>query len=306
MTQHIPPKLGNPETPKRPKGILKNKSESYIAPPSETISPARDDPIPVSPEHHRELSDKEITLQNTLQNAGRRRSSSNARASVSRRTSSTAGLTPPGEEEINPSLRWDEANLYLNEQDRTATMKITEPKTPYAGRYDPEEDEAEMSMLDAQELVVDELDRVAASGSPPSQGHRHHNILHRRRSSKGAREDDIPGLDIGEPEEAIPAMHRRGSNDSATNRHIRSGSLKGEKVATVESLGSGHGEDVNVSAEEKEKHKRFEEMRKKHYEMSKIRPFLGHPENIDAMAEDEEEPPAMPQLPKGVNGSNFA
>lgn len=30
-------------------------------------------------------------------------------------------------------LKWDEANLYLTEQEKNATMKITEPKTPYQG-----------------------------------------------------------------------------------------------------------------------------------------------------------------------------
>lgn len=33
----------------------------------------------------------------------------------------------------NEHLKWDEANLYLTEQEKNATMKITEPKTPYQG-----------------------------------------------------------------------------------------------------------------------------------------------------------------------------
>jgi protein phosphatase inhibitor 2 len=33
----------------------------------------------------------------------------------------------------NDHLKWDEANLYLTEQEKAATMKITEPKTPYQG-----------------------------------------------------------------------------------------------------------------------------------------------------------------------------
>lgn len=34
-------------------------------------------------------------------------------------------------------LKWNEANLYLNEQEKSATMKIDEPKTPYEGGFNP-------------------------------------------------------------------------------------------------------------------------------------------------------------------------
>lgn len=37
-------------------------------------------------------------------------------------------------------LKWDEANLELNEEQKDSTMKIDEPKTPYI-RYDPETDQ---------------------------------------------------------------------------------------------------------------------------------------------------------------------
>ena len=50
-------------------------------------------------------------------------------------------------DETSPRLKWDEANLYLTEQQRDSTMKITEPKTPYAQRYDPSEDDEEVSAL---------------------------------------------------------------------------------------------------------------------------------------------------------------
>ena len=45
-------------------------------------------------------------------------------------------------------LKWDEANLYLTEQEKNSTMKIDEPKTPYAKHYDPADDEDEVRMLD--------------------------------------------------------------------------------------------------------------------------------------------------------------
>lgn len=35
-------------------------------------------------------------------------------------------------------LKWDEINLYKTEQEKAATMKIDEPKTPYEGGFNPE------------------------------------------------------------------------------------------------------------------------------------------------------------------------
>ncbi|KAL8748716.1 MAG: hypothetical protein Q9184_007130 [Pyrenodesmia sp. 2 TL-2023] len=204
------------------------------------------------------LSEKDIVLQNTLQNAGHRRNSSNPRASVSRRQSSNAGLNNSSSE-TNPEgrLKWDEANLYLAEQEKSATMKIDEPKTPYAKRYEPSaEEEEEMRMLDAEELKVDELDKVRASG----------------RSSM--REGDIPGLELGEPEEPF-AMD--GTEEGGGLSRISS--VKGEKQVVVDPVRDGghHGEEnVGLSAEEREKHRRFEMRRKQHYEMKDVKDLLGY------------------------------
>ncbi len=158
------------------------------------------------------------------------------------------------DEENNPRLKWDEANLYLTEQEKSSTMKIVEPKTPYAKRYDPDEDEAEMRTLDADDLMVDELDKAEG------------------RTSR-TKEDMIPGLDIGEPEEAIP--DQEGVENS---RMMGSGSLKGEKQVVVDPMvEDGHGElSFGESLEEREKHRRFEEMRKKHYEMKDVKGLLGY------------------------------
>jgi len=173
---------------------------------------------------------------------------------MSRRQSTNGGLITTAEDDNNPRLKWDEANLYLTEQEKSSTMKIDEPKTPYARRYDPDEDEAEMRTLDADDLVVDELDKVGGSKSR-------------------TREDEIPGLELGDPEEAI-----LDSNDGGS-RITRSGSLKGEKQVVVDpaedGLG-GHGEGTGLNAEEREKHRKFEEMRKKHYEMKDVKGLLGY------------------------------
>ena len=132
-------------------------------------------------------------------------------------------------------------------------MKIDEPKTPYAKRYDPSEDEDEMRTLDADDLVVDELDRYG-------------------RGKSRTKEDEIPGLELGEPEEVISDTHE------GDGRIMRSGSLKGEKQVVVDPSANdgGHGEYVGSSAEEREKHRHFEEMRKKHYEMKDIKGLLGY------------------------------
>ena len=208
--------------------------------------------------------DKDLTLQNTLQNAGHRRSSSAAaRATLARRRSSNSARPSSDDDdddENNPRLKWDEANLYLTEQEKSSTMKIDEPKTPYARRYNPDEDEAEgdtdAHQLDAQELVVDELDQYQVEHPPPAR--------------RGVRESEIPGLELGEPEEPTPetaaGVHR--SNSGREKTVVVDPATEGE---------GGHGEDEEgrLSREEKEKHRRFEEMRKKHYEMKEVKGLLG-------------------------------
>lgn len=198
-----------------------------------------------------ELSDKDITIQNTLQNAGPRRSSSATRPNGARRKSS---LSSSGQsiEDTNMRLKWDEANLYLTEQEKSATMKIDEPKTPYARHYDPTEDEEEIQALDAHDIMVDELD-----------------LEKRHKRSAGAKEDEIPGLSLGEPEEAYHEEY------------------EGKKAVHVRQ--PPQPEHVGLSKEEIEKHKKFEEMRKKHYEMKNVASMLGHPEDIDALDEDGDE-----------------
>jgi protein phosphatase inhibitor 2 len=149
-------------------------------------------------------------------------------------------------DENSPRLKWDEANLYLTEQQRDSTMKIDEPKTPFAKRYDPAEDEAEISQLNASELVVDELDEVNLK--------------------KAAKEDEIPSFDLGEPEMSAPLEH---SHTPDSEKRV---------VVDVDMEDDGmHGEEpANMSAEEREKHHHFEMMRRKHYEMRNVKDLLGY------------------------------
>lgn len=166
-----------------------------------------------------------------------------------------------------PRLQWDEANLYLTEQERGDKMKIDEPKTPYVRQYDPAEDEEEIAALDARELVVDELDAVndkrrsvdGGNGNGEASG----SAAGRRR-----KEDQIPDLDIGEPEESLPApapMQRQVSD--------------GEKRVVVDESGE-FGRDVEegeegMTIEERVKHREFERRRKMHYDMHNVKDILG-------------------------------
>lgn len=282
VSHHSPP----PANAKRPKGILKNPSfqrSPPVSPNGPVVSPMP--PLPVSPE--RRMSEKELTIENTKINAGHRRSSSAAgsRPAGSRRPSSrTPSLTDPNEEQ-DPRIKWDEANLYLTEQERTSTMKITEPKTPYAKHYDPSEDPS------------DEEDNAAHAGEGAS-----------RSGKRIGHEDDIPDMSLGEPEEAVPEIPADEVEMAHKKRkHRGSGSRVHVDDDTVED------ETVGLSEEEREKHRRFEEMRKKHYEMKGVANLLGHPEDLEKMADeeddDEEDVPAngnavppMPSLPTNING----
>jgi protein phosphatase inhibitor 2 len=198
----------------------------------------------------RELSEKELTLMNTEFNAGgHRRNSSNPRGSISRRQSGTSNRGDIHDEH-GMRLKWDEANLYLNEGQMGGRMKIDEPKTPYAGRYDPAEDEVEVSMLNAQEIAVDELE-----------------MEHAKHHSKKPRDSDIPGLDLGEPE-MDPKTRRESDGDKKV--------IVESDDMDVDGVGH-HGEErvEDMSVAEREKHKKFEEMRKRHYEMHNVKNLLG-------------------------------
>lgn len=199
------------------------------------------------------MSEREIVQMNTELNAGDhpRRNSSNPRSGLSRRQSSQSNSVTD-HEDGGQRLKWDEANLYLNEGQMGGRMKIDEPKTPYAGHYDPAEDDEEMSTLHAEDLNVDELDM--------------HKNKATTNGASSSRTSDIPGLDLGEPE-----------LDTTDRREI-----EGEKRVLVDSEdmdidGRRHGEEQpeDMTNAEREKHKKFEEMRKKHYEMKDVKSLLG-------------------------------
>lgn len=211
------------------------------------------------------MSGKEVTLANTQINAGHRRSSSSATRPPGSRRSSTHD--PDGQAESSQRLKWDEANLYLTEQERTSTMKITEPKTPYAKHYDPAEDPSD----DEGGMEGDSL---------------------RRKAPGPGGEDDIPGLSLGDPEEEIA--------EADLPTHARKPSEKTVHVDDQDATPSAEEELVGLSPEEREKHRQFEVARKKHYDMHNVADLLGNADSIpDDEEDDDQEVPPVPSLPNG-------
>ncbi|KAJ5647286.1 hypothetical protein N7490_003658 [Penicillium lividum] len=291
--QHMPAKAySSDNVHHRPKGILKNSRSFQHVSVAEMVSA----PAAIPPPLEESADTKELTLQNTLQNAGpRRRSSTSTQPGQTSRRQSEASMM---DEDNSPRLKWDEANLYLTEQERTAKMKIDEPKTPYAPHYDPTEDDEEMRLADAQDalidvqgVVVDELDNGKT--------------VHR----KGVSVDDIPDLELGEPEEAHHAGEPTQDPRVFRQRSMSNESTKSEKHVHVGTGANGDavpGDDDLITTEEaKEKHRLFENQRKRHYEMRNIKDLLSHPADLDEMDEDEAEPgpsPAMPHMPERFRG----
>lgn len=263
-----------PDAHERPRGILKNRS--LTSPP---VSPARP------------ASDKEVTIANTQYNAGHRRSPSAPKRTPSQRR------TPSFHDEQSQRLKWDEANLYLTEQERTSTMKITEPKTPFARGYDPLDDPS-----DDDEMMGD-----AGLGEPLTTA-----AAHRRAAAPG-REDDIPGLDIGDaPDGDHPSVEE--PPQYFTQRRA-SGDGKKHAELAVDDTGEGptpvDAEMVGMSPEAAEKHRKFEEMRKRHYEMRNAVQLLGHPEELPEEEDDDDDDdeggkaaPAVPAVPGQFQQTN--
>lgn len=150
-------------------------------------------------------------------------------------------------------------------------MKIDEPKTPYAPHYDPAEDEEEMRLAEAQEslinaqgVVVDELDKDKKPSSSSS-------------TSKKFSEDDIPDLELGEPEEELSHGTHLGADDRITRaRSLSNESHRSDKhvVVGANNANETNGDELLTPEQAKEKHAQFEKQRRKHYEMRNIKELL--------------------------------
>lgn len=168
----------------KPKSILKNAAQRHLSPdmkretpspgPSQTFS-QQSTSEPITTSINGDLFSPDTLHNNTSLNA--------ALGHHIAQQQTLAPQTPSTTSSTSPRLKWDEANLYLTEQQKSSTMKITEPKTPYTRRYDPSEDPSDDETGD--QMQVDHPDGEAGD-------------------SLMAGIDDIPGLDLGEPAEAVP------------------------------------------------------------------------------------------------------
>lgn len=256
-------------------GILKNSSsftgatQLPTSPEASAISP------PVLPADSPE--NKDITLQNTLQNAGRR-SSSARRTGGSGAGRRLSGSTFGGDknDDRSPHLKWDEANLYLAEQEKTAKMKIDEPKTPWAASYDPSQDERDEMEIEAQDLTLDAHDLVVDELDKNKKFEGHHGGHHHQQPKKPARDHEIPDFELGEPEENFSAAAGPSTGDSRIwrERSLSQNSNRSDKHVVVDNEEINHSDQLMTTEEAQEKHREFEERRKKHYEMKNIKDLL--------------------------------
>jgi len=91
--------------------------------------------------------------------------------------------------------------------------------------------------------------------------------------------------------------------------------LENDRIVTHTSLSRENSREKHVSVndsdealpgmptrEQQQKHKQFEEQRKRHYEMKNVKDMLGHPESMDDEDEDEDTPMSRPVPNRGING----
>ncbi|KAI8823079.1 uncharacterized protein EV422DRAFT_391237 [Fimicolochytrium jonesii] len=135
-------------------------------------------------------------------------------------------------------IKWDEDNLQMTEAAKSATMKITEPKTPYI-RYDSASDmvlgsTAAVPPMELTDALVDvekererEKDRNAERAQENANGA--HPVVVKRRVSVDEWDDD-------EPEETMTAEEREKHDKfeamRASHYNMRSALKEGRKMAT--------------------------------------------------------------------------
>lgn len=176
-------------------------------------------------------------------------------------------------------------------------MKITEPKTPFAKSYDPLEDPS-----DDDEIMGEGLGESVTGDTYFQTGPAQRSLR---------REESIPNLDLGEPEEGLPASRLSPQKEDGDHRHV---AVHVDNAAGLDD----DDETAGMSPEEREKHRRFEELRKKHYEMRNAVQLLGHPEVAEDDDDDDDDDddadraapsasnpvPPMPTIPAAYQPTN--
>lgn len=204
-----------------PRGILKNRDEHTPA-----------DPYGSTAAH---------TVQNAVHHASAGRGASSSVDGVSSSAGAESSGAGAGVGEAAARLKWDEANLYLTEQERSATMKITEPKTPYAPRYDPAEDASDLDAADLADLDDDDsgaLDDAAANaGAAGAAGAGGVNGT-RAKLPTG----QIPSLDIGAAEGEMDLDDAAASRRPIdTNANAGAGARPVGRKSSIRSASTGRG-----------------------------------------------------------------
>ena len=227
----------DPSSHPRPKSILKNAGQKIISPemnrkstpPPQQLQQHPSQRSPLGPSSSQtingDLYSRDMLHSNTAANAvlghPQRHHSLQSHLHAPPTTPSTTSST-------SPRLKWDEANLYLTEQQKSSTMKITEPKTPYTRRYDPSEDPDGDDGNGIEQMQIDDPEATGTGGGEDS-------IM--------AGINDIPGLDLGEPAEALPPPNVNtqiqigsGEDDSEGSRPSTRGRRDSTKQVVVEEV----------------------------------------------------------------------
>ncbi|KAI5287536.1 hypothetical protein KEM54_005921 [Ascosphaera aggregata] len=265
---------------RRPKGILKRKSDQHMAGQAAIAAASSASAINSTPLPLTTSNIKELTLQNTSKNAGKRRGSSVSRSAASRKLSTPGANgssiveqqqqphTPP--EVVASHLTWDEANLILHEQNKVPRMKIDEPKTPFAPHYIPDEDEDMLMEGDIPSLDIGEAEQ--------------------QQSQQGG--NWISGFSLGGGVASIDRIDESVDLVPPTERRLSSSSHGSEKHVGVDPKDASPTHDAErepQSEDEKRKHDMFEKKRKQHYEMSGIKNLLGKSIDIEDDEDDDDD-----------------
>lgn len=121
-------------------------------------------------------------------------------------------------ENANEHLKWDELNLYKTEQEKCATMKIDEPKTPYEGGFNPEgEYYKEDEDIPGFELGEGEFNGDSNKIESLNGGE----II--RNEEEGEEEED---QEPEEPEETQEERHKRFEEMRKKHYHLKGNALK--------------------------------------------------------------------------------
>lgn len=189
----------------KPRGILRNKSVSESA------------------ESNADRLDRQEVIKNTRLNAQLASESSKGdkiRAKIAEakaHQSDDDGDESHGEK-ASDHLQWDEVNLYKTEQEKCATMKIDEPKTPYEGGFNPEgeyykDDEEDIPDF---KLGSGEYDHIEDKGSSLNGGE----VI------KDPRYEEEEPKEEEEPTETAEEKHKRFEEMRKEHYHLKGNALK--------------------------------------------------------------------------------